>query len=534
MKRLLSFLFSILLLSIPITSSALAAEWPDPISVSAEGAILMDTDSGAVLYGKNIHTAYYPASITKILTALIVIETCDLDDIVTFSHDAVYNVEPGSSSAGLDEGDRLTVRDTLYAMLLKSANEAANALAEHAAGSNEAFAELMNQKAASLGCTDSHFNNPSGLNDPEHYTSAYDMALIAQAAFRNETFVTIVSTLYYDLPPTRHNPDGLRIYPGHKMLKKNLSQYYPGIIGGKTGYTSLAGNTLVTCAARDGMRLVSVVLNGQKTHYEDTRALMDFGFQNFTALDAAAFDDTYSSIPNDMSIAGLPTTNLSILKLQENCQITLPIQADPAEVESAISYTLPGSAPREAIARISYTYDGHQVGAAYLTVQETDTSQILSAENRQAAAALAASMPPEETESESEDSPQTPQAKAAEQEPENSASPASERDAAPGLDDASDHEKSSRSKLSWKVFLIPGAVLGVLALSASLLLIRKRQKQQEAAEQELRSQRRRQRLKEIGMSPAEFELLVQQARQKQKPRHSKRPKKHKSFLDSKR
>lgn len=531
MKRLFSFLFFVLLLSYSITTSALAAEWPDSISISAEGAILIDADSGAVLYGKNSHTAYYPASITKILTALIVIETCDLDDIVTFSHNAVHNVEPGSSSAGLDEGDQLTVRDTLYAMLLKSANEAANALAEHVAGSNEAFAELMNQKAAFLGCTDSHFNNPSGLNDPEHYTSAYDMALIAQAAFHNETFVTIDSTLYYDLPPTRHNPDGLRIYPGHKMLKKNLSQYYPGIIGGKTGYTSLAGNTLVTCAARKGTRLISVVLNGQQTHYEDTRTLMDFGFQNFTTVDVSSFDDTYSSIPNDMSIAGLPTTNLSILKLQENCRITLPVQSNLSEVESTISYTLPGSAPREAIARISYTYNGHQVGAAYLIIQKMDNSQILSAENRQAAAALSANMPSEETITEQEE---VTQASAAKEESANSAASAPKRNTVPSSDSTSNYESSSHSKLNWIAFLVPGAVLGIFTLSAALFLIRKHQKEQEAAEQELLSQKRRQRLMEIGMSPAEFELLVKQARQKQKPRRSKRPKKHKSFLDAKR
>ena len=165
----------------------------------------------------------YPASITKILTALIVIEHCNLDDIVTFSHDAIYNVEQGSSSAGLDVGDKMTVRDCLYAMLLKSANEVANALAEHTAGSVQNFAVLMNAKAKELGCQESHFNNPSGLNDPQHYTSAYDMALIAQAAFQNETFVTIDSSLYYDLPPTRHNPDGFRVYPGHRMLKNECA-----------------------------------------------------------------------------------------------------------------------------------------------------------------------------------------------------------------------------------------------------------------------------------------------------------------------
>ena len=280
MKRLLSLILSVVLLAglFPFRVQAAAPLWPENISIQAEGGIVMDADTGTVIFGKNIHTAYYPASITKILTALIVIERCDLDEMVTFSHNAVYNVESGSSSAGLDEGDVLSVRDCLYALLLKSANEAANALAEHVAGTTESFAELMNVRAASLGCQDSHFANPSGLNDPNHYTSAYDMALIGRAALENPTFMEIDSTLYYDLPVTKRNKEGLTIYPGHKMIKKNMPEYYSGALGGKTGYTSLAGNTLVTGAERNGVRLVAVVMKSRSTHYEDTKALLDYGF----------------------------------------------------------------------------------------------------------------------------------------------------------------------------------------------------------------------------------------------------------------
>ena len=247
-----------LIMSIGIftTNTYAAPDWPSDVSIEAEGGIVMDADTGTILYSKNAHIPYFPASITKILTALIVIENCDLNETVTFSHNAVYNVESNSSSAGLDVGDTLSVRDCLYAMLSKSANEVANALAEHVAGTTEDFAVLMNQKAASLGCQDSNFANPSGLNNPDHYTSVYDMALIGQAALKNETFVDIDSTLYYDLPVTKRNPDGARIYPGHKMIKKNSAEYYSGAFGGKTGYTSLAGNTLVTLAKRDGICLL--------------------------------------------------------------------------------------------------------------------------------------------------------------------------------------------------------------------------------------------------------------------------------------
>ena len=151
MKHIFTLCLIFSLLLCPMTADA-AVSWPENASIQADGGIVIEADTGTVLYGKNIHETYYPASITKILTALIVLEHCDLDEIVTFSHDAVYNVEEGSSSAGIDEGDELTVRDCLYALLLASANESANALAEHVSGSREAFAELMNEKAESLGC----------------------------------------------------------------------------------------------------------------------------------------------------------------------------------------------------------------------------------------------------------------------------------------------------------------------------------------------------------------------------------------------
>ena len=368
MKRIFHFLLCLTLVFSLITPFNAYAEatWPDYVPIQAEGGIVMDADTGTVLYGKNIHTAYYPASITKIMTALVVIENCSLDEMVTFSHNAVYNVEAGSSSAGLDEGDVLNVRDCLYALLLKSANESANALAEHVAGSTEAFAEMMNAKAASLGCQDSHFANPSGLNNPDHYVSAYDMALIGRAALNNPTFLEIDSTLYYDLPVTKRNPEGGRIYPGHKMLKKNMPEYYEGCIGGKTGYTSLAGNTLVTFARRNGMTLVSVVLNGHQTQYTDTKALLDFGFQNFQTVSAGDYDTTYQSVTNDMTIAGLTTSELAGLMIDPDSKVTIPKASDFSSVTSQISYDLPADAPQGAIAQITYQWGQRKIGTAYL------------------------------------------------------------------------------------------------------------------------------------------------------------------------
>lgn len=246
--------------------------------IRSEGAVLMDAATGNVLYEKNADTKYFPASITKLMTALLVAETCNLDDVVTFSASATTNLEAGAVSLNIVEGDKLTVRQSLYALLLKSANEVGNGLAEHVGGSNAGFAKMMNDKAKSLGCTNTNFVNPHGLNNISHQTTPRDMALIARAAFQNETVRKIASTLSYDLPATKKSA-ARTITMGHKMMYPTDARYYEGVIGGKTGYTSLAGNTLVTGAERNGVRLVAVIMKSKSTHYEDTKALFDYGFQ---------------------------------------------------------------------------------------------------------------------------------------------------------------------------------------------------------------------------------------------------------------
>ncbi len=525
MRRILTLLLCIVMFTgTQVTPAYAAAEWPSNVSVEAEGAVLMDARSGAVIYGKNLHSTYYPASITKILTALIVIERCNLDDMVTFSHDAIYSVEQGSSSAGMDVGDQMTVRDCLYAMLLKSANEVANALAEHTAGSISNFAVLMNEKAKELGCQESHFNNPSGLNDPQHYTSAYDMALIAQAAFQNETFVTIDSTLYYDLPPTRHNPDGFRVYPGHRMLKKNAPQYYAGIIGGKTGYTSLAGNTLVTCAERNGMKLITVILNGHQTHYSDTKALLDFGFSNFQSVNIADADSTYSEVSNDMTIAGLPAADLSVLQMQKDCYVTLPKTADISDAQSSISYDLPDSAPEHAVARIAYQYNDRQVGASYLLLKGEDTET--DAESDLAVASVPLEVSGTESESAFD---QDPLALAQTESPADS-------DTVQTRTLSGARKTGIHLNIPPVFWIIVGAAAVAAILGSGVLTAKYRIEKREEEERSERYERRRQRLQDIGMTTSEFDLMLQKKRsdsalKQTKPR--KRPKKHKSFLDEK-
>ncbi len=491
MKKLFSFLLSFVLLFTGPAMNARAEDvWPDDINIEAEGGIVMEASTGTILSGKNIHETFYPASITKILTALIVLETCNLDETVTFSHDAIYNVESGSTSAGMDVGDTLSVQDCLYALLLKSANEVANALAEHVAGSIDDFAVLMNQKAASLGCADSHFANPSGLNNEEHYTSAYDMALISQAALQNPVFVEIDSKLYYDLPPTKRNPDGLRIYPGHRMFKKNLAEYYEGCFGGKTGYTTLAGNTLVTFARRGNMTLIAVVLNGRQSHYRDTKKLLDFGFNNFKNLAAAEFDHTYTSIENDMTIAGLPTSELSRLQLDPEGMLTLPVSGDFSTVSSHLNYDLPDNAPAGAIARVDYSWGGRNAGFAYLTLDtlESVTAAMPAALLQQIADITAAD------ESSTEES-------AAASEPQ-------------------ELERIRVPSFVWKILGILAAVTAAAAIVTAYMAYRRKK---EAEARRIRRQKRMERLG-TGAASLEFDLQMERRRREmQEDRTRRRP-----------
>ena len=523
MKRIFHFLLCLTLVFSLITPFHAYAEatWPDYVPIQAEGGIVIDADTGTVLYGKNIHTAYYPASITKIMTALVVIENCSLDEMVTFSHNAVYNVEAGSSSAGLDEGDVLSVRDCLYALLLKSANESANALAEHVAGSTEAFAEMMNAKAASLGCQDSHFANPSGLNNPDHYVSAYDMALIGRAALNNPTFLEIDSTLYYDLPVTKRNPEGGRIYPGHKMLKKNMPEYYEGCIGGKTGYTSLAGNTLVTFARRNGMTLVSVVLNGHQTQYTDTKALLDFGFQNFQTVSAGDYDTTYQSVTNDMTIAGLTTSELAGLMIDPDSKVTIPKASDFSSVTSQISYDLPADAPQGAIAQISYQWGQRKIGTAYLKLslspQAEDTAGADSSD--MASGAPGSVLSGENDSNEDSSTADVESLTRASGNPEGGSVNSTSDSTSQTLPEVTLPDKTRDDSSPLATFHVPSIVWIVLAvlfvggaIAAIAVVLHARHEQKEEEERILRKQKRLARLEASGISQEEFDLMLERKR----------------------
>ena len=254
--------------------------------IKSTAACLYDATTGQVLFDKECNKAMYPASTTKLMTALIAVEQLSLTDTVTFSASATQNLESGASNVQMTTGDTMSVEDCLYALLLGSACEVANGLAEKVSGSQAAFAELMNEKAKTLGCANTHFANASGLNSTEHYTTAFDMCLITKAALDNETIRKVVGTISYKLPATAHRGT-LTVTNGNKMINSSNSQYYNGIIGGKTGYTSKAGNTLATAANVSGHELVAVVLKSTQSHYDDTKALYNYGKQLIAASGAA-------------------------------------------------------------------------------------------------------------------------------------------------------------------------------------------------------------------------------------------------------
>ena len=489
MKRLRRLLISLMITALmaagmPMTAFA-KPDWPSDTGIESEAGIVMDADSGAVLFGQNIHVQKAPASITKILTALVVIENSSLDDTVTFSHDAVYNVEDGSGNKNaIEEGDTLSVRDCLYLLLMRSSNQAANALAEHVGGSRDGFVKMMNEKTAELGCENSHFANPSGLNDDTQLTSVYDMALIASAAYKNDTLLTISKDKSYRLPATKNNPDGVTIQPEHKLLITTDTEspnYYPYAVAGKTGYTSIAGQTLVTYAIKDDRRQIAVTMKStQATHYQDTIALLDFGFLRFENVNISENETAYTSGDQPVQI-GDNSYQPSDLSMDTSAVITLPKDASFADAEKTVLTDLPEDAPQGAVALLSYKYNDRKIGQVYL----------ISASAAEAEA---------NGETASDDG--------------NTAS-----DPAASNTGASGKSKQAKSsfhltlpklpKVSVRTVLIVVVSVLLAAACAALVWLFYRRHQEEKRRQEDRRKRRRQRLQEIGCSQEEFEKLLE-------------------------
>lgn len=254
--------------------------WPAGPQIEAQAAVLMDLNTEAILYSKNADTQLYPASITKLLTCLLGCENLDMNAQVTLSQQAAYGIEAGSSTIYGDAGEVFTVEQCLMGLMLESANEMALAIGEEVSGSVKKFVELMNTRATQLGCKNTHFNNPNGLPDETHVTTANDMAKIAKAAWQNTRCRKFFTTDLYQIPPTNIFTETRYLLNHHKMMA-GRDYAYDGVLGGKTGYTDAAGSTLITYAKRGNMTLVAVVLNSVNGAWSDTASLLDYGFNNF-------------------------------------------------------------------------------------------------------------------------------------------------------------------------------------------------------------------------------------------------------------
>ena len=356
-SRMLAVILCLFLL-IPQAQPVLAAEistnqianWPAGPEVPTPNAVVMDADTGAILYNKGMDEVRYPASITKVMTALLAIENSSLTDQVTMGAGAASLEVPGNSRIDAVEGEVFTMEQCLHAILLASANGVTRQVAEYIAGSEENFVNMMNERAKELGCTNTHFNNSSGLPDPDHYTTPHDMALILSEAVKNETFCAIEADLLYTIPPTNMTSTPRELRNHHAMLFEG-EWYYEGAFAGKTGYTDEAHNTLVTAAKRNDMTLVCVVMLCDNLDYiNDTRTLLDYGFNNFSHATLEGTSDREGSV-----------------------MLTLPNGVSASD--TTYSDTENGDTTSENTKTVTrqYYYNSQPVGTAQVTVTSTPT-----------------------------------------------------------------------------------------------------------------------------------------------------------------
>lgn len=343
-----------------------SAEWPEPPEIESEAAIVMEASTGSILYNKSAYDAYYPASTTKLMTSLLAIEQCPLSDIITCSRESVESIGWDSSRIGLVAGESIDMENALYAILLASANEVSYAVAEHIGGTVDNFVAMMNQRAKDLGCVNTNFVNPHGLDHEEHYSCPYDLALIAKKAMEYTTFRRVSGSYNHQIPATNKN-DARWISNTHPFIKKNV--IYEGVFAGKTGSTSKAGNCLVTCAEQNGMTLICVIMKAPNsaTVQSDTTKLLNYAFKNFrlTPL-AAAESSTKNAFPilfeDEEALISEVSSPLSV----SDTSLVLPTGASYSDLTKQITLTPSEAftAGENVIGEVNYYYADNYVGSA--------------------------------------------------------------------------------------------------------------------------------------------------------------------------
>ena len=352
--------------------------------ISADAAILIDSSSEKVLYSKNENQKMYPASTTKILTAILTIENCNLNDVVTVPYEAISSITSGYSVAALQTGEQLTVEQLLQVMLVHSANDAANVLAFHVSGSIENFAELMNNKVSELGLTNTHFTNPSGMHDENHYTTAHDLAIIMKYCMKNDTFRSLSSLKYCTIPATNkydvrvfNTTNELLIYDNRDV---SSNYYYKYAIAGKTGYTTQAKNCLVSVAKKENLELICVVLsagiypNNVSAKFVDTKSIFDYGYNNYTIKKLREKDAIATQI--EIGNGTKETRNLDLLISDDLSALVTQDEYD-TEFEPQIELQDNLFAPiaqGQVVGKITYTIDGIQYSSNLLASHSVEQS----------------------------------------------------------------------------------------------------------------------------------------------------------------
>lgn len=352
--------------------------------ISADAAILIDSSSEKVLYSKNENQKMYPASTTKILTAILTIENCNLNDVVTVPYGAISSITSGYSVAALQAGEQLTVEQLLQVMLVHSANDAANVLAFHVSGSIENFAELMNNKVSELGLTNTHFTNPSGMHDENHYTTAHDLAIIMKYCMKNDTFRSLSSLKYCNIPATNkydvrvfNTTNELLIYDNRDV---SSNYYYKYAIAGKTGYTTQAKNCLVSVAKKENLELICVVLsagiypNNVSAKFVDTKSIFDYGYNNYTIKKLREKDAIATQI--EIGNGTKETRNLDLLISDDLSALVTQDEFD-TEFEPQIELQDNLFAPiaqGQVVGKITYTIDGIQYSSNLLASHSVEQS----------------------------------------------------------------------------------------------------------------------------------------------------------------
>lgn len=360
---------------IKVFANTLANSPKESLTLASEGAILIESSTGQILYGKNENKKLYPASTTKILTAIIAIENCNSTDKITASYNAVMSLPAGYSNAAIQPNETLTFQELLDMFLIHSANEVGTIFAEHVSGSVENFAVLMNQKATEIGCKNTHFTNPSGIHDSEHYSTPYDMALIARYCMKNETFRNTVSKKSCTIAPTDKYEE--RYFRNtNDLINPSSNYYYKYAIGTKTGYTSQAKRCLIATSLKDGFELIAVVLGAKSeltdTRYVDTINLFEYGYSNYKIEKIATKNSVIKEIVIENGTSD--TKNLSLL-LKEDIIGVIPLNTNSSNQTPSIHLNNLVAAPivkGDVLGKITYNINGTEYASELIASSDVE------------------------------------------------------------------------------------------------------------------------------------------------------------------